>query len=197
MNFSRDKTGDVSHVNHEDRSHFGGNGRKAGKIDEAGIGARSGYDHPRAMFLRETFHRFVVNGLRLWSNAISDDTIELPSEVQRVSMRQMPARLQTHGQHGVSGVHEGKKGGHVRLRPRMGCTFACSAPKRSQAGVSPPLRRFPRTRSHRNISCADILLHICSSVSIPGLRESPTEQNLRRNDSMPSRCRANSDDTRP
>ena len=112
--------GDVGHVGHHDRPDLIGDGPDAGEIDDPGVGTGADHDQLRRVLPRESCQLVVVDSLVVPSDAVGDDGIELPREVQRMAVGQVTTVREVHPQHRVTRSNQGKVGRHVGLCARVG-----------------------------------------------------------------------------
>ena len=116
----RHQTGDVGHVHHQVRAALLGDLPEAGEIDHAGIGRRTGDDHPRAVLQRKRAHLVVVDAPGGRIAAVGHDVVELAGEVRRTAVGQVSAVAQIHAHHGVAGLAQRQIGRVVRLGAAVG-----------------------------------------------------------------------------
>ena len=116
----RDEPGGVRHVHEEERPHFLGNLAESLELDRTRIGARPRDDHPRPQLLGFRAHGVVVDPPRLGIHPISGELEEDPREILGMSVGEVAAVVQVHGEDGVARREERLVHRLVRLRPRVG-----------------------------------------------------------------------------
>ena len=114
------KAGDVRHVHHEVRVHFSGDGGHALEVDDARVRARAAHDELGAHLLGDALHLVVVDGLRLGIHAVAGEIVVAPREVHRRAVREVPALVQAHAQHGVAQLEQCRVRAEVGVRAAVG-----------------------------------------------------------------------------
>ena len=110
------KAGDVRNIHHQIRADFIGDLAELIKIQHAGIGGISGYDHLRFMFEGLFAHLIVINIAGFGGYAVGNEMIVFPGEIDRAAMGQMAAVIQAHAKDGVARLKHGKIHRRVGLR---------------------------------------------------------------------------------
>ena len=72
------------------------------------------------MLLREGEHFVVVDEARLPGDAVVDDRVEAPGEIDLEAVREVATMIEPERQHGVPRLHQPEVHRHVRLRAGMG-----------------------------------------------------------------------------
>ena len=120
MQAGRDEPREVRHVAPEERADLVGDLAELPRLDRARIGGAAAQDHLRAVLLRERQHLVVVDEARLPRDAVVDDRVEPPREVDLEPVGQVAAVVEPERQHRVARLHQPEIHRHVRLRARMG-----------------------------------------------------------------------------
>ena len=97
-----DQTGDVSHIDKEQSSNLVSDLTETGKVDDARIGTCTGKDHTRLVFDCEFFDLIIVDTFGFAADSVGDHIVKFAGKVQRMTVGQVPAVIQTHGKHGIS-----------------------------------------------------------------------------------------------
>ena len=116
----RDEPCDMGHVDEKFRSHLVGDLAEPREVDDARIGAGSGEDHLRLVRDGQFFDLVVVDALGLAVDAVGDHVVELAGEVQRVTVGQVAAVVETHGQHRVARLAQRRVDGLIRAAAGVG-----------------------------------------------------------------------------
>jgi hypothetical protein len=90
------QSGDVGHVRHDLGAAPSRDRRDPLEVDHARIRGRAADDQLRSMLVRESLELVVVERLIARANAVRDELVELPGEVERVAVREVPAVRQIH-----------------------------------------------------------------------------------------------------
>jgi hypothetical protein len=115
MQLGCDQPGDVGHVDHEARAHFGGDPGEVLEVDDARVGAGARHDELRPVFLRQVADLVVVDALVVLAHAVGDHVVEHTAEVDRRAVRQMAAVREVHAEDRVTRLEQGEVDAHVRL----------------------------------------------------------------------------------
>ena len=116
----RDETGEVRHIDDEERADLIGDPPKAREIEKARIRGRPGNDHLGSVLLRQPLDLVVVDQLVLAADVIRHDLVQLRGEVHRRAMREVSTLVEREAEHGVARLHHRGVRRHVRLCARMG-----------------------------------------------------------------------------
>src|SRR5918996_13331 len=111
-----DKPGEVRHVAEEERADLVRDLAKAVGLDRARVGRGAADDQLRAVLLREAPHLVEVDEPGLAVDAVADDVVKLPGEVDLEAVRQVTAVVEAHGEDRVARLEAREVDGHVRLR---------------------------------------------------------------------------------
>ncbi len=114
-----DEPREVGHVAEQQSADLVRDLAEAVRLDGARIGRAAADDQLGAVLLRQRENIVVVHDHRLARDAVVDDVVELPREVDLEPVRQVPPMLKLEGEHRVAGVQRGRIDGHVRLGSRM------------------------------------------------------------------------------
>ena len=113
MRAAGDQSGEVRHVDHEQRARLVGDLAHAGEIDDPRIGAATADDHLGMMFERKLFEIVVVDGLGFLGHAVGNDLVSLAGEVQRMPVREVSAVREVQPEDRVARLENGAIGFHV------------------------------------------------------------------------------------
>ena len=119
MQAGGDETREVRHVAHQQRVDLVGDLAEPVRLDRARIGGAAADDQLRPVLLREREHLVVVDERRLTLDAVADDRVEPPGEVDLEPVREVPAGVELHRENRVAGLERGEVHAHVRLRARV------------------------------------------------------------------------------
>ena len=112
----RDESGDVRHVDEEERVDRIGDLPKARKIEKARISRSARGDHRRAHLFGLFGERVVVDLLGLFAHAVVRHLVKFAGEICRMAVGQMTAVGEIHRQDAVARFDGGEIDRHVRLR---------------------------------------------------------------------------------
>jgi hypothetical protein len=127
---ARNQTGDVRHVDEEQRADRVSDLPHTLKINEARIGRRAGSDQLRLHFFCELGERIVIDLLGLLAHAVLRDLIKFSREIGRMAMSQMAAVGQVHRQNTIARLNRGKVNRHVGLRAAVRLDIDVFRPKK-------------------------------------------------------------------
>ena len=113
------RPGEVRHVAPEQRADLVGDLAELPGLDRPRIGGAAAEDHLRPVLLREREHLVVVDEARLPRDAVVDDRVEPPREVDLEAVGQVAAVIEPEREHRVARLHQPEVHGHVRLRARV------------------------------------------------------------------------------
>ena len=114
VNAGGDKTGNVSHVDHEVSADGIGDLAELGKIDRAGIGGGAGKDHLGLALLRDAVDLVIIEHLRLVVEGVGNLMEVLTGNVDRASVGEMTAVSEVKTHVGVARLEHRLEGGKVR-----------------------------------------------------------------------------------
>ena len=114
-----DEPGEVRHVAPEERADLVGDATEHRRVDRAGIRRPAAEHDLRPVLERERAHLLLVHDARLAGDAVVDDRVQPPGEVDLQPVRQVAAVVEPEREHGVAGLEKAEVDGHVRLRARM------------------------------------------------------------------------------
>ena len=112
--------GNVRHVDKEQRSDLIGNAAHALEVDKAGISGGAGRDHFRTALARELGQGIVVDRLAPGADPVMHGIVELAGKVRFVTVREVSAVGQIHGQDAVADIERGEVDGRVGLAAAVG-----------------------------------------------------------------------------
>ncbi len=116
MHARGDQSGDVRHVGENRRADSVGRDANAREIDHARIRAGADDDHLRTMLVGQPIDLVVVDLLVRLPDAVRNDRVQLPREIERMAVRQMAAVRQVHPEHRVARFQQRQVDRHVGLR---------------------------------------------------------------------------------
>ena len=116
----RDEAREVRHVAPEQRSHLVGDLAELPRLDRARVRRAAAKDHLRPVLLREREHLVVVDDARLAGDAVVDDRVEPPREVDLEAVGEVAAVIEAQRENRVARLHQPEVDGHVRLRAGVG-----------------------------------------------------------------------------
>ena len=138
------------------------------KVDDARIGAGAGGDHLRLRLHRQLLQRVVVDPLVLLADAVVDDLVELAGEIRRMTVGEVAAVGEVHGQDPVAGIEHGEIDRGVRLgagvRLHVGVVGAEKLPDAVEGEL---LDDIDVLASAVPAAARDNLRRICSSDTLP------------------------------
>ena len=168
------RPGEVRHVAEQQRADLVGDLAEAVGLDRARVGRAAADDQLRPVLLGQREHVVVVDQVRLARDAVVDDRVEPPGEVDLEAVRQ------------VAAVRELEREDRVARLQAPPCTRPCSSARlraagRSRArrrtapwrGRSPSARSRRRPRSRRSSAGPDSPRRTCSSAPSRAPRRSP------------------------
>ena len=116
-----DEAGDVGHVEHQQRPHLVGDLAERLGLDEPRVRRRARDDEPRALGLGAVAHLVEVDPLARVGpvevprrDPVGDEPPDLGGDRRRRAVREVPAVVEPHGEHGVAGLEERLVDGEVR-----------------------------------------------------------------------------------
>src|SRR5215208_1640449 len=118
VNPGRHEARDVGHVREEESPDLVGDLTEPLELQDARVGARAGQDHPRVLAQRDLAQVIVVDKAVV-ADAVMDEVVGPPGEVELRAVRQVPAVGQVHGKDLVAGFGQDSVRLLVRLAPRM------------------------------------------------------------------------------
>ena len=151
MRASRNQSGEVRHVDHEEGADLVGNRAHAGEVDDARIRAATADNQLGMLALGDLLELVVVDGFGILGDAVGNNPICLAGKVKLMPMREVAAMREVQAEDRVARLEHRAEASMLAVDPECGCTLACSAPKsclaRSRA-------RFSTTsaNSHRRSS---------------------------------------------
>jgi len=119
VNTAGDEAGDVRHVRDHRRTYLVRDAADPREIDHPRVRAGPHHDHLRLVLLREPLEGLVIEALVVLPDPVRDDRVELPREIEGVSVREVAPVRQVHAEHRVAGLQEREVHRHVRLRARV------------------------------------------------------------------------------
>ncbi len=120
MRATRDQTGDMRGVDEEKRADLVGDRPERLEIDDPRVRRGSGDDHPRTFADREVADHAVVEHLGVVVDAVRDEVVHTPAEVDRRPVREVAALVEAHPHHLVAGLEQRHERGLIRVRARVG-----------------------------------------------------------------------------
>ena len=114
-----DEPGDVGHVAEEQRADLVRDRAKALGLDRARVGGGAADDQLRPVLLGQPPYLVEVDEAGLAVDAVADDVVELPREVDLEPVREVAAVVEPHGEDRVAGLEAAEVHGHVRLGARV------------------------------------------------------------------------------
>src|SRR5688572_13260965 len=119
IEFCRDETRDVSHVDKKICTDFTCDFGKSGKVELAGVGAEAGDDHFWLVLDRETSNFIHVDEMIGFANAVGDDVEPFSGKVDGGTVGEMATVGEVHCKDRVAGIQKREVYGKVCLRTRM------------------------------------------------------------------------------
>ncbi len=120
------KTCDMSHINHEDGTHFIGDLTETLEVDGSGISGSACNDELRTALLGNSQY-FVIIDVTVFVNTVRY-AIEIGTgEVDRAAVRKMTAVCKTHTHESITGLKKSKEYGHICLSTGMRLNICPSA----------------------------------------------------------------------
>ena len=113
MRAAGNQSGEVRHIDQVDRANFVGDLPHAREVDDARIGAAAADDQLGPLAFGDLLQLVVVDGLGFARHAVGNDLVGLAGEVQRMSVREMPAVGEVQAKDGVAGLNDRGIGRHV------------------------------------------------------------------------------------
>ena len=111
---------EVSHIHHEEGSHFVGNGCHSFKVDDSGVSAGAADNEFRTDFFGCLFHSFVVQKFIFFTDTVGNDIEVVAGNIDRAAVGEMAAVGEVHAHHGISRFQEAVVYGKVCLGAGMG-----------------------------------------------------------------------------
>ena len=115
----RDEAGEVGHVAEEERADLIRDLAEAPRLDRPRVRRAAAHDELRPVLLREREHVVVVDEVRLPRDAVVDDRVQPPREVDLEPVRQVAAVRELEREDRVARLEAREVDGHVRLRAGM------------------------------------------------------------------------------
>ena len=115
MRPARHQTGNVRHVDEEQRPDRIGDLPHALEIDETRVSRSTGGDHFRTAFVGQLGQRVIVDHLGLAAHAVVHHVVELARKIRLVPVGEMPAVGEVHGEDPVADGQRGEIDRGVRL----------------------------------------------------------------------------------
>ena len=120
MRAAGNEPGKVRHVDQIKGAHLVGNLAHAGKVNRPRISASPADNQLGAFPLRKLFQLVIVDGFRLFGDAVGDDLVRLAGKIQMMPVRQMSAMRQIQPQNRIARLQNRSVRFHVRLRSGVG-----------------------------------------------------------------------------
>ena len=156
------QSGDVRHIDQEERADGVGDLAEAGEIEDARIGAGAGDDHLGLMLLGEARQLVVVDGLGFLAHAVGDDLVGLAGEVELVAVGEVAAVGQVQAENRVAGLQHGGVGGLVGLRAGVRLHVGVFGVEELLGAVAGQVfDDVGELRSRRSSACPDSLRRTC------------------------------------
>ena len=140
MDAAGDEPGRMGGVEHEARPHRVGDLTEGHRVDDAGVGGRTGHDQAGTFAPGHFGHLVEVDGLpRLvgvvgrGGDAVGDEPPHLGGDAGRRPVGQMAAVVEPHGQDGVARLEEGLVDGQIGGGPGMGLHVGVLGPEQGRA----------------------------------------------------------------
>ena len=115
-----DEAGEVRHIDQVDGADLVGDVAELGPVGDPGVRRVPGDDQLRPVLMSEATHLVHVDHLGFGIEAVSDDVEQLPGEVDRGSVGEVPSLVESHPEDGVTGFDDGEIGSQVRLGSGVG-----------------------------------------------------------------------------
>ena len=161
----RDEPREVRHVAPEERADLVRDLAELPRLDGARVGGAAAQDHLRAVLLGERQHLVVVDAARLPRDAVVNDRVEPPREVDLEPVGQMAAVVEPERQHRVARLHQARDTPPCSPARPHGAGRSRARPGRAPwPGRSPAARSDRRSRSRRSTACPGIPPRTCSSA---------------------------------
>src|SRR5712691_5121011 len=101
-----DQSGEMRHIDQEDRAGRVGDLAEAREVEDSRIGAAAGDDQLGLVLLGQTRQLVVIDPLVLFPHSVGDNLVCLSGEIQRVAMCGVPAVRQVHAKNRVARVDD-------------------------------------------------------------------------------------------
>src|ERR1700733_16018818 len=116
MRAASDESSEVRHVDEVEGADFISNLAHACEINGTGIRAPSANDQFRTFLLGQLFEGVVVDGFRFLGDAVRNDLVSLPREIEMMAVREVAAVGKVEAENSIAGLQDGSIGLHVGLR---------------------------------------------------------------------------------
>ncbi len=119
MHAARDQSGEMRHVDHQDRADFIRDRAEFGEVDRAGIRRTARDDQFGSAFFRQPFDLVEIDASVFLAHAVLHRVEPFAGQRRRGAVRQMPARGQGHAHQRVPRLQQSQLNRAVRLRAGM------------------------------------------------------------------------------
>ncbi len=130
-----DEAREVGHVAPEEGADLVGDAAEHRRVDRTRIGGAAADDDLRPVLAGEGRHLRLVDDACLARDAVVDDRVEPPGEVDLEPVGQVPAVVEPQREDGVPRLEQPEVHGHVRLRPSVGLDVGVLRPEQRLRAV--------------------------------------------------------------
>ena len=119
MQAGGDQSGEVSHVDHQQRAHRIGDLAEHLEVALAAVSAAAGNDHFRLVLVGETGHVLEIDAFVFLAHLVGDDVVSLAGEIELMAMREVSSMREIEAHDGVAWLEHGGVCGLISLGTGM------------------------------------------------------------------------------